>query len=224
MNRRDFLKFTPFTVISVVLSSSAVGCSIAAKPAAKVVLTWFIDFTTKVGINVVSKTINDWFASQGEAEKDVISDTNKMMEESGFTQFDGRKVYEKNGVYCYEVGHNDNFNGCCPFYSGLKSANLTIVEGPTVMGLALAAEQLREQKGYDENATADALIPIQQYQRPNQNAFGYNYDQPFVALTNFGSIMVDYYPVNSNTGTIDFILANRQGKEQYAWQFDISFQ
>lgn len=139
---------------------------------------------------------------------------------SGFLNSDNRKVYEKNGVYFYEFGHEDGFNGCAPFFDGFKHEP-PMVEGPSLMGLALAAEELRGKNS--SSSVAKALIPIEEKQRPDQNAFGSNYNREYVALTDFGSIIIDYNNHGANKGMVIISVRNREGVQEYGRQYDIVF-
>ncbi len=222
MDRRNFIKGLSITVVSAAVTPSFVGCQAIAGIGTKTVGKWFLGFATAITASVIADSVAEWALKKDENEQSVVNYVNEIMINSGFINSDNATVFEKNGVSFYEFGHKDNFNGCVPFFDGIKR-NSPMVEGPTIMGMALAAEELRRNDENKPTEIANALVPVQQIQRPTQNAFSYDYDQEYVALTDFGSMIVDYENKGSNDGMVTISLMNRSGVQEYGRQYDIEF-
>jgi len=227
VQRREFIKQASATVAVIAASSTLVSCGTAAPvvqqvvtQGAKTVVFWFAQYIAKIGAEKAFDKILDFAQSRDSAEKEEIDKVNKMMEANGFEKFDGHKVYLRNGIYTYDVGHNDNFNGCAVLYDSMIKPT-SLIEGPTVIGLAKAAEEYREAISAQE--TASALLPITEYQKPNQNAFSKSYDQEYVAITDFGSVIVDYKFFGSNTGSVSVQIQDRDAVQRFRGDYDVEF-
>ena len=232
MNRRVFLKNSSLMIALVSTTPLISGCVMAAPAlqgvtslAAKTVGEWFVEFMVSVSANIVSDTIKRWFDDRTQTEQDHILTVNNMMEENGFVYFDERKVYQTgDNNYCYEVGHQDKFNGCAPFFDGFKTGAMPpMIEGPTAVGLALASEELRL-SNTNTGAIRQMLVPIQETQRPTANAFGRNYDKQYVTLTEFGSAIIGYEVTGGTTGSVSVLLSDRNGIQFFGKQYDLQFK
>lgn len=230
MNRREFLTQASLTAGAILLSPVITSCGIqAASPVVvqvggqviKTIGVWFVQYMVKLGAEELYDTVTEFVAGQTSEEANRIEETNEHMKESGFTDFDGKKVYKRNGIYTYEVGHRDEFNGCGAFFDGNKN-NIALVEGPTVIGLAKAAEDYRAD-GRSANETANALLPIAQHQAPSSNAFSNSYDQKYVALTDFGTVIVDYQKFDSSSAVVSVTVADRQAQQVFKGDYNVSF-
>lgn len=216
MHRRDFLKIGVVGTGSVIFSPLINACSPAVAQAAKTVGVWFAQYMVQLLAKEVFESIKEF--AEGSSK---VNEVNGMMAGNGFTETQGRRVYLCNGVYLYEVGHQDQFNGCAASFDGQKN-NVALVEGPTVIGLARAAEDYRN-NGFSSNETSNALLVTGDYQKPNRNAFGYNYDQPYVAYTDFGTVIVDYRVTSSSSGQVDVVVSDRNAQEAFHGSYPIEF-
>ena len=216
MHRRDFLKVGLVGAGSVIFSPYINACAPVVVQAAKTVGVWFAMYTVQLLAKEVFETIKE-FAN----ESSNVREVNEDMANQGFTETNGRKVYLCNGVYLYEVGHQDQFNGCAASFDGQKN-KIALVEGPTVIGLARAAEDYRN-NGYSSSDARSALLVTDSYQQPSRNAFSYDYDQPYVAYTDFGTVIVDYQVTGSSSGEVQVSISDRNAQEKFYGAYPIEF-
>ena len=226
MNRREFLKFTIAGTGTVLLPTSLMGCAtpIVHPVVSRVgisVAKWFVRIMITVAAERVAGSILDYAHSLATDAAENVFDTNKRMEKQGFTQTEGRSVYRL-GIYdTYEIGHQDDFNGCMVVYDPDKNPK-ALIEGPSVVGVALAAEAMRD-AGYSSAETANYTFPVGEFQKPSQNAFSYDYSQPYVAYTNLGTLQIGYGVTADHTGKVHVMVANRNAQPVYEGAFDITF-
>ena len=108
---------------------------------------------------------NDLIASyQDRLPSNVRDETiamNRKMRRWHFTDWDNSNVYREEQTLFYTAGHADNFNACTAFYDLDQPIALrTAMEGPTLVGLAVAAHICRSQKNYSRDATRGLLYPV----------------------------------------------------------------
>ncbi|MEM9824727.1 MAG: hypothetical protein AAF985_26810 [Bacteroidota bacterium] len=228
MNRRNFVKNVSIVGASAITSTFFSGCAgakVAApivKKSAKTVGIWFAEYLFNLALDKSFDSISQYISRLDEPAAQHVNKVNDGMREDGFEQFAGKQVFQGNGVYTYEVGHRDNFNSCAPFFfNGQKTTPL--VEGPTVIGLAKAAEDYRK-NGRTSNEASLALLPQDEFQRPRQgNAFRQTFSQPYVALTSSGSVIVDYSHAGSEEGLVEVVVADLNGERRFQGSYQVIF-
>lgn len=222
MNRRVFLKKSSFVIGAAILSPLLPSCT-GPSPLVATVATvgvWLATYALNIGASTAFESIQDYINKQTATEASKIIGTNEMMKEMGFVQFDERKVYQEGDTYLYQIGYRDGFNACAPFFNRQKEL-VPFVEGPTIVGLAMAAEEYRKEKSAAQ--VANAFIPIEDYQRPANFSFGADYEKEYVSLTDYGTVVVDYKFNGSNSGEVVVAIENQGLTEGKEWTFKLTF-
>lgn len=118
---------------------------------------------------------------------------NDMMKKGHFPHLEQSNVCRVDDLFFYTAIHEDNFNACAAFFSKSGGAR-TLMEGPTLVGLNLAAQQLKQQEGYTSTECRDLLYPFKLNSR-SVGTFQKGYLTPDDYQTQNGKVTIKY--VNS---------------------------
>ena len=148
--------------------------------------------------------ISDYQQSLASNVRGEVTLMNKKMRRNNFTDWDGSNVYREEQTLFYTAGHEDNFNACTAFYDLDQPTTLrTAMEGPTLVGLAIAAQIYRGQKNYSSEATQRLLYP-RNVVTASAGTFQKGYFQPDQFKSKDGVVKVDYknlsYDPSAKTG------------------------
>jgi len=155
-------------------------------------------FAGAVGASVVGKYVSDVIDSEwgGRKYSPGIVNTNEAMIENGFDDFSFSETFDKNSNIFYPVGRSDGGESVCvPFIEPHQTEPLTLVEGPSVLGLGVVSSLLYHEPrraGYASKPNiAQLLMPRAELSRSVGN-FESGYQTPTRYLTSAGSVEINY--------------------------------
>lgn len=108
-------------------------------------------YAAAVGSTVIADLVSEYVRtrSAGWLRQQIVS-VNDFMFRDGFTNFGRSRVFDRLGKIFYPVIHGDGFNACVAFHDVRRPDPRTpMVEGPTVVGLTLAAEEVARRTSRD---------------------------------------------------------------------------
>lgn len=213
--RRQFVAIAPFVPLAI--------CSYAnqarGNPIFSFVLRALGRFAFTVAANVVSGFIRDYikFNSLPAGAVDAIGRHHDEMSDEGFIHVDPR-VYELTDpshgrkLLFYGVGHKAGQNGCMVVSS--SEGGVSCLTGPTIVGLALAAEVLHDSHSIGSRPhIALALLP----RGPYDESGGFNMSYRSSYVSDGFSIDIAYsrrsYDPSNDTGEGDFYIKMKRIKQ-----------
>ena len=141
----------------------------------------------------------------------------RVMREGGFETY-ATGVYVRQDVKLYVLGHKNGRDICSPVFVG--GCFGTMFEGPTVVGLALAAEDWTFPNGI---SIADGLFPRNTLQH-DASWLDESMTKPYHALTAAGDIAIRYESDPDNqVGSIEVLSRQINGEPLFAADYDISW-
>lgn len=161
-------------------------------------------FTNAMGGGISKHNIDTFVNQVPDRVRRNIAETNRMMIQGGFDNFRAARVYGFGNYFYYPVINKDGYNICMPFFSTGKTdtAYVTMVEGPSLVGLALSA------RDYTASTSAVAsrrvLLPTFRI-RNSVGTFRAGYVEPDEYYTTVGKMVIDYDTVGKGVGTVHVI-------------------
>lgn len=131
---------------------------------------------------------------------EAVANANRTLQQGGFTNFRQSYPYVMSTHLFYPVFSVDGQNVCMPFFTRLnRDPYVTMIEGPSMLGLALAATAYANLRGHQ--ATAEAFLPVQLLRHSIGN-FKNGYSEPDLYRTARGSVWMNYSSHGDGTGTV----------------------
>jgi len=124
------------------------------------VVAYMRTFAAETGFVSSGQTIDAYKQNLSKAKQEDVNKVIAKMKLSHFNDF-GASVHSfgSEGRFFYTAKHQDRFDGCAGFYDGQNSTNRAVMEGPTLVGLALAAQLLKQENKYTTEAARRQLYP-----------------------------------------------------------------
>lgn len=167
------------------------------------VLTWFGRFAASIASGLVANHVWEWWKGLGSEDRNTVVETNTMLEDNSFNDYSRDKVHVNNGMTFYAIGSDDELNICAPFFDTNASSSRLyddqpagLVEGPTAVGLALAARDWTSRR----TSKIDGLLPMGANYVPG--GFESGQSEPVHIDTPAGEAIVAYRKTGSNRGDI----------------------
>ena len=219
MKRRNFIKYG---------IAGAAGAFLLRERAAFAVanpVDYFREFTSVLQIPQLSRSI-DRFISNNLRGRDIarsVYDTNMYLRSCDFTNFSRSNVFGLGRYFTYATINRDGFNICAPFFGPWESSSggrITMIEGPTTVGLALAGNDIVHR--FSRREAIDMLCPVEAFQRAS-GTFQGGYDgQDIFRSGNGGETAVDYQKRTRRKGIVR--VAHRNGRGLvYNEAFELTF-
>ncbi len=174
-----------------------------------------VDFVVAVGAQVVGSTIAEYLKTlrREEALRERILKTNELLARRGFGDLRYSRVYgssssEQRIYYPIVNSHCSCLNFTAPFLRlGCGCEPVTMIQGPHLAGLALAAGRLRQR--WSPVEVAQHLIPITGV-RLSHGTPQDGYDGPLLYHSAEAQVRVEYRPTAPNAGVVA-VWAHRHG-------------
>jgi hypothetical protein len=201
IDRRSFLASS---VAGAAALSLAPFQSIFAAEAVQVsaVLPWVGRFAYAVGTTVVADLVSDYVRRSGNTWLTrQINRINDEMYRGNFIDFTRSRVRTTGRGILYPVVHRDGFNTCVAFHTTQRAdPQPPMIEGPTVVGLALAAEEIAQNRG--SGRARQVLYPTRTISR-GQGVFAADYTSPDIYETEGGGrLAMNYRNAGPGRGSI----------------------
>jgi hypothetical protein len=198
VNRRSFLKLGAATVVLPVLPSLLSGCA-PARPV--------MDFLIELATNTASVLLAGSFqeAVQGFSPQDqaAAEAANQMMALRGFTDFGRTRVATNIPGFFYGADHQNGYNTCAPIVT--NGAVCTMIEGPIIVGLALAS---RDWPSSLDVSCAYGLLPLQTWQ-DGGSQLEVSSTVPSVYQTSAGYVSLNYQVQPKDKTALISVVAQR---------------
>jgi hypothetical protein len=150
-------------------------------------LPFLAELASITGSQVIAARIQEWLETRKPAQKDDVGKLLEDMAKHGFTDFRDPRVYSAGPAVFTGIGNSDGVNACTPFL--IEGEKPALVEGPAMVGLALAARDWKDVGGV---TAAQAFIPTGTISREQGSEFGMSYTSPFVYATVAGQVTLNY--------------------------------
>ena len=212
MNRRHFIcgtaALTGIVLPSLILTSSRHVW--ASPPIALNLLGWLGRFASSVAVGATTKVIADYVTNYltGSHREPQVERVNGEMRAGGFTDLSSSKVYERDSDFFYAALRPNGKDACVPFFSSKRVEQVPMLEGASIIGLAHAANKLKQEKGSER--AREALLPIEPISRSIGN-FAEGYTKPDRYRTKLGSTFINYSKISPDVGKIAIISSSRYG-------------
>lgn len=194
LHRRKFVKLSAFAFLGV--------CSARCMPLARNVFHYVPLLAEGLGYIYAAKTINDFLTNQ-EQLREVQGDMAHVQEEMANGGFSGREsdIYkdgQQNFIHGFE--HIEGIDGCIAFYDPNNGGFRTMIEGPSIIGIAKASRDARLQGS--KEISKQLFRPLQSI---NDNrgtlASGYSTPTEYLNLSG-GTTSIWYDKIINNRGRI----------------------
>ncbi|HYR07993.1 MAG TPA: hypothetical protein VEQ60_09500 [Longimicrobium sp.] len=159
-------------------------------------------FGQAVGASVVADLVSDYVSSRPNTWlARQINRVNDSMYHGGFTDFSRSPVRSTRQGIFYPIVHRDAFNLCLVFHLLQREDPAPpILSSPTVVGLALAAEEIKRSTGSER--ARQVLYPVRTLSR-GTGSFEADYHTPDVHDTaGGGRVTVSYRNIGPGRGTV----------------------
>jgi hypothetical protein len=199
LDRRNFIKLSSAAAAGLVVSTSCTLEKVVP------VIAYVGRLATAVGTTTLANLISEYIAKNVVSKnlRNEVTQVNiHMAKEGGFDDLSVSVVYGKFGYFFYAARHNDKFNICIPFFdaSRVNKSIITMVEGPSVVGLALAAERIAQKRSKDD---ANAVLLPQVALQRSVGTFQTGYSQPDRYTTKVGTVDIGYQSNGKGEGTVN---------------------
>lgn len=180
-------------------------------------------------------SIKEYYDQTAPIYKAELEYVNGQMRQAGFTDFGRSSVYRVGGNVFYAVVFKDGFNVCMPFmaqqkiqkqaqqgdnliqdanrgnqFIGQQVMPKAMIEGPTVIALARASEDIR--KDVDAPTAVAYLMPRQRLSS-SEGSFESGYVQPDVYITEAGTVKIDYDRTSRGRGRAHVTVVRGETRE-----------
>jgi hypothetical protein len=221
VSRRGFLMVSAGGLASLALTSVK-GAWAAESELIQVSALWgFVGrFAVAVGSGVVANYISDYIRNQQPNWLTrQIQAVNDFMYKDGFTDFSRSRVFHGNGKIFYPVVHQDGFNTCVAFHDiHNEDPAVPLVEGPTVIGLTWAAEEMARRTS-SQNARS-VFHPSRSITR-GLGTFQTSYAQPDAFQTvGGGRVAMNYRNDGPGRGTVAVLAEGPINRTEWGTLFD----
>jgi hypothetical protein len=158
--------------------------------------------------------LQDWLSEEGRRAQRVL---HRIMNEGGFeNRLTG--AYVRKEVSIYLLGHKNGKDVCSPIFIG--SCFGSMFEGPTLVGLSLAAEDWTSPDGIP---AVDGLLPRNTLQH-DPSWFEESMTKPYHVLTAAGDLSIRYESKpEARTGTINVLSREVNGASIFEADYGISW-
>jgi hypothetical protein len=168
----------------------------------RTVVSEMFDFATHLGFTKTDLLAEDYRRLLPEAVSKQVGEINEYMRKHHFPDFSQSHVCQVSDRFFYTALHDDRFNACAAFYRGQSGAR-TMMEGPTLVGLAMVTRLLKNTKGLTSRDLRDLLYPQTLITR-SQGTFQTGYQTADKYTSREGIVTVNYdnrkYDEETKTG------------------------
>ncbi|HYR07992.1 MAG TPA: hypothetical protein VEQ60_09495 [Longimicrobium sp.] len=201
VSRRSFLMSSVTGAAALTLAPFR---SIFAAEAVQVsaVLPFVGRFAYAIGTTVVADLVSEYVRQRGNTWLTrQINQINDFMYRGNFIDFTRSRVRSTGRGILYPVVHRDRFNTCVAFHNVQRpDPQPPMIEGPTVVGLTLAAEEIARNSG--SQRARQILYPTRTISR-GQGVFEGDYATPDVYETEGGGrLAMNYRNAGPGRGSI----------------------
>lgn len=209
ISRRTFLKTSVIGTSSLIFSYSKISFSSTFLSQQLMVGR----FSVNVGAQVVATSISNYVLSNkiNPELSSEIDKTNNQLASNGFTDFTDSKVYSVGNEFFYSIKNGDGLNTTTPFFSkGRKPRKIVVVEGPGMVCLAKASEEMRNKK-WTINEVHKALMP-KYYIQDSIGSFQHGYENKERYSTDTGRVDIDYANKGKGKGVVAIVVSRKLEK------------
>jgi len=190
-------------------------------------------FAAAIGADIVADRISRYLSSRRSSttEAQSIQRANQQMERSGFTDFSQSAVHrrrrtrdEGQGQLFYPVFATNGLDVCVPYFD--NGANITMMEGPSVVGLGLFAQELAGDIGVEGT---NAIVYPRELISRDDGSFRRSYGQRDRYRSDVATIDIDYNNIrqdmHSGSGRVRVTaVRSLDGSPIRAREYDISYE
>jgi hypothetical protein len=190
LSRRGFLIATVVSVAGLTLTSPFEEVAGAQSGG---VYDFMDEYASQLGFTQESDLIAQYMENLPGSLRSEVVKVNTKMKLGGFNDFSSSNVCvaEQERLFFYTATHDDEFNACAAFYNRRYAQHRDMMEGPTLIGLAMAARYLRTQKNYSSDACRSLLYPAHAL-KSSAGTFEKGYAIPDEFKADRGVVKVDY--------------------------------
>jgi len=212
VSRRQVLRLAAGAALVLTVPSNLLGAGGNVES-----LSFYVDrFATAIGSKQQADSVKGLYEKADQKLRADLDYVNRMMANSGFSDYSRSVVYSSANTVFYSVVFQDGFNVCLPFiaaqdtqavqehgnqaqsqFIGPQPTPKAMIEGPSVVALALASEDVR--KDLDATTARSYLLP-QQRTLSGNGTFESGYTQPDLFLTEAGTVRIDYRRTSRQRG------------------------
>ena len=219
MKRREIIQYMVAGVTVSILASGKRAKALGHP------IEYFRGLQSVVGASQISNSVSQYLRGElrGTPVAAAVQKVNNVMTQDNFSDYSQSNVFGSRRYFFYAVINDDQFNICVPFFAPSASnpgGNITMVEGPTVMGLGLAADEIALEAS--PQLARQLVLPVENVSRA-MGGFQKPYNQPDIFRTsNGGETTVNYDTTGPGTGSV--AVTHRSGEGlTYDRKFDIEY-
>ncbi|HEY0154430.1 MAG TPA: twin-arginine translocation signal domain-containing protein [Longimicrobium sp.] len=145
ISRRKFLGVSAAVVASgSLISADRLFASNPGEIQVPAVIGYVGRYAAAIGSTVIADLVSEYVRTRPTGWlRQQLESVNNFMYTGGFINFGRSRVFDRFGKIFYPVIHRDGFNACVAFHDiRRQDPRIPMVEGPTVVGLTLAAEEV----------------------------------------------------------------------------------